>query len=186
MDTANRQLETPKETLPPRFDRQWNEEVGLWRGSAKHDKDAHDIRANASKLVQAGIAGKLDQVPVGRVLANLRRAQQLEGELRGNFWWSWEDKQVTDRNSGFFTTIQLLTLHHEFRAELSDKAKADLDQMLLESRHWFDHKVYPITENKQRYPNAYYGDAVCLWLLSELRGHVSMELVRDMMRISRY
>ena len=172
--------------MPERFRRNWDDDVGLWTGKGKGGTESHVIRANAAKLVNAGIAGVLDRVPAARVLANLRRAQETDGPLRGNFWWHWEDKAVTDRNSGFFTTLQLLALHFEFRATLGEAARADLDHLLAEARHWFAHKVYPITESKLRYPNAYYGDAVCLWLLSELEGEVTEELAADMLQISRY
>jgi len=177
------------------LNRGWDEEVGLWFGSTKRGPKGHDIRGSAVKLVAAANAGVLDQVQYERVLANLRKAQAPEGatrfnngrdNVRGNFWWSWEDKVVTDLNSGFFTTVQLLALHHEHRDKLSERAQADLDPMLSEARHWFETKVYPIEEYKVRYPNAYFGDAVCLWLLSEIEGKVTEKLTEDFHTIIRY
>lgn len=173
----------------------WDDKVGLWFGSTTRGPQGHDIRANAANLVRAANDGVFAKVDYERVLANLRKAQAPEGatrfnngsdNVRGNFWWAWEDKVVTDPNSGFFTTVQLLALHHEHRDQLSDPARADLDHMLAEAVPWFRHKVYPMTEEKMRYPNAYFGDAVCLWLLCELQGAVDAKLTGDFHSIVRY
>lgn len=164
----------------------WTERLGLWRNVSKHDLTRHDIRFNARVLVQAGNMRVLDRVPAEQVLSRLRQAQAGEGPRRGNFWWSWEDGEVTDSNSGFFTTLQLLALHHHYRDQLSPLAQAHLDHMLDAARHWFDNKVYPITERKLRYPNAYFGDFVCLWLLSERDGSVNTDLANDLQRVIDY
>ncbi len=164
----------------------WSEEIGLWRNKSKHNRIAHDIRFSAQRLVHAGNLGQLDGMPADRVLATIRKAQQPDGPRRGNFWWSWEDGQVTDQNSGFFTCIQLLALHFVYREHLAEAARADLDHMLSEARHWFGHKAYPITEDKLRYPNAYFGDVACLWLIAEKTGDVGADLTADLERVTRY
>lgn len=168
----------------------WDEEVGLWfAGDGKPracEAGVHVIRAQATLLVKAGIEGQLREVPAERVLGNLRKAQEKKGDLRGGFWWAWEDRKITDHNSGFFTTIQLLMVHHEYRNQLSEKACADLDAMLTEARFWFEHKIYPIRDDKLRYPNAYFGDASCLWLLSEREGKITESLTKDMSAILAY
>jgi len=165
---------------------EWSEDIGLWRNKSKHGRIKHDIRANATKLVLAANLDVLDQVPTERVLSRIRQAQATRGNLRGNFWWSWEDGRVTDRNSGFFTTIQLLALHFAYRDRLSEQARKDLDHMLTEAQHWFRNRVYPITDKKLRYPNAYFGDFVCLWLIRETSGRIDETIQADLGRVVTY
>jgi len=169
--------------LPDPFNENWDSELGLWIGDAKYNRTGHGIRNNAKMLVEAGILGLLERVPAETVLGKLRQAQETNGQLRGNFWWAWEDGKVTDRNSGFFTTIQLLALKHEFEDQLSSAGRADLEQMLGEAEHWFAHKVLPVEEKKLRYPNAYLGDAVCLWLIREHAGTLDSAYGRTFRKI---
>ncbi len=184
-DTMN---STPSETAFCRTElgTAWNGETGLWKSKGRNHPTAHVIRSNAATLARIALTGDLHKVPAERILRGLRQAQEKNGNYRGNFWWELEDGEVLDRNSGFFTTIQLLILHFEYRKELNNEARQHLDAMLKEASIWFRHKVYPIQRNKLIYPNAYYGDAVCLWLLTEIHGGVPEDMKEDMLGITRF
>ena len=97
------------------FTTHWNDTLALWSGepNIKKGETAHVIRAAARKLVLAGLEGALDRIPAGRVLETIRKTQQRDGEMRGNFWWTWECGEVTDKNAAFFTTVWLLALRFE-------------------------------------------------------------------------
>jgi hypothetical protein len=149
----------------------WDEAVGLWAGGdgeAAGAEPVHSIRGNAWRLVAAGLDGDLDRVPAGRVLRRLREAQERDGEARGAFRWNWEDEGLHDPNGGFFTVLALLGLRLEFADRLSAADLHLIDEMLAESRHWFDRQTEPLDESRLRYPNCILGNAVCRWLLMEL------------------
>ena len=149
-----------------RYRQGWSADLGLWHDSIPHLPGAprkHVIRANAWRLVAAGLDGLLDQVPTERVLRNLRAAQAANG----NFWWYWEDGRVTDTNSGFFTGLGLIVLRHEFGP------RPLLDEMLRDVRRWFVFETEPLREEKLRYPNKCLGDLVCRWLLAEMFGEIN-------------
>lgn len=169
-----------------RNDLTWDDDVGMWRGDIALKEDVHVIRWSVRQLAKDALEGILDRMPVERVLTNVRRGQEKEGDLRGNFWMTLEDGKVTDRNNGFFTTFHLLLLKHEFADQLTEKARRDIDHMLSEAEHWFAYKVLPINERKLRYPNAFLGDAVCLWLVRELNGTIDSEFRKTFQEILTY
>ena len=166
----------------------WDEKTGLWfiEHPFLDHEPRHPIAGNAGYLARAAVAGTLSEVDADRVLANLRAAQQRDGHYRGNFWSIWANGKVTDPNAGFFTTLNLLILHHEGREQLSAESNALLDVMLAEAIHWFTAKVLPVTERKLRYPNAYLGDTACLWLLSEIQGSATDPLRAQVLDILAY
>jgi hypothetical protein len=77
-------------------------------------------------------------------------------------------------------------LQHEFRAQLEPKSREDLLEMLGNSENWFTYKILPISPEKLRYPNAYMGDAICLWLVHELKGTVDAGYRSDFKKILAY
>lgn len=169
--------------LPERYAEHWDENPGLWgvqSGPGTAGRRVHVIRESAWTLVAAGLDDVLDRLPVGRVLMNLRHVQEKDGPSRGNFWWRWEDGRVLDRNAGFFVSLGLLVLDAEFRGALAADDLRVLDELLAEAEHWFRHRVFPVTTEKLRYPNAYLGDLTCLWLLAEREQRVDDTLAEAM------
>jgi len=161
--------------LPHHYTENWDEKVGLWVSrNAKTGPSGrgHVMRANAWKLVSAGMDGVLDKVQAGRVLRGLRKAQIKDGAMRGNFWWAWEDGRATDSNSAFFTGLALLILRMEFGDKLSAEDCGTLDEMLSELRVWNRRETNPLNESKLRYPNKCLGELTCMWLLAELEDEI--------------
>lgn len=170
------------------FTTHWNDTLALWSGepNIKKGESAHVIRASARKLVLAGLEGALDRIPSGRVLETIRKTQQRDGAMRGNFWWTWECGEVTDKNAAFFTTLWLLALRFEYYDALPAEARPTLDTLIDEAGVYFINHVFPVTPERLRYPNAYLGDVVCLWLIGELRGTLTDAFRDDIVRILAY
>jgi hypothetical protein len=89
--------------IPSKYTNDWREDPGLWGSNP-------EMRRQAWILAAAGLDKVLGIINTTKVLQNLRTAQEKSGNLRGNFWWRWNDGRVTDRNAGFFVTLGLLTL----------------------------------------------------------------------------
>lgn len=169
--------ERMKESLMDRFD----EELNLW-GSG----ESHNIRGTPKSLLIAAELGELGKYPVGEIFRALREVQAKEGEKRGNFWWDYEDGEVRDNNAAFFTIHPLLCLYHEYGDQLSKSEKLQLMEIFREARIWFEGHTLPLREQRLRYPNSNLGDAICLWMVSELTDETSPELARTLEGTFRY
>ena len=153
--------------IPARYLTDWQDELGLWGKNPQ-------IRDQAWMLAAAALDGLLDKINTTKVLQNLRIAQEKDGPYRGCFWWQWSDRKITDTNSGFFTTLGLLTLLHAGHKQLNYEQRSLLDELLSEARHWFDRETRNL-ESHLRYPNKCLGDVVCMWLVAEHFGEPSPE-----------
>lgn len=145
--------------IPAKYISGWREDPGLWG-------DNPQIRTQAWMLAAAGLDSVLGKINTTKVLQNLRIAQEKSGNYRGCFWWQWNDRRITDTNSGFFTTLGLLTLAHTGQGQLNPEQRQLLDELLSEARYWFDRETKNLEKNL-RYPNKCLGDVVCMWLIAE-------------------
>ena len=145
--------------IPAKYMRGWREDPGLWGNNPQ-------IRTQAWMLAAAGLDSVLGKINTTKVLQNLRIAQEKSGDRRGCFWWQWSDRRITDTNSGFFTTLGLLTLVHTGEGQLNPEQRQLLDELLSEARYWFDRETRNL-ENNLRYPNKCLGDVACMWLIAE-------------------
>ncbi len=145
--------------IPSPYHQEWQKDLGLWGRNPQ-------IRTQAWMLAAAALDGVLHKIDTTRVLQNLRIAQEKQGPYRGCFWWQWSDKKITDTNSGFFTTLGLLTLLHTGSGQLNEEQRELLDELLREAQYWFDRETRNL-EAHLRYPNKCLGDVVCMWLLAE-------------------
>ncbi len=156
----------------------FDEAAGLWSApNPSHGPDAEGIhrfarltstRDNAAYLLEAAHAGRLAELPVGRVLAGLRRHQCRDGSVHhGNFHWHAEAGRVVDTNAAFFVGQSLCTLRIRYAGQLTGEPLAALDDLCVHLLRWFEHAV---PERSFYYPNKYLGDLVCGWLLHEITG----------------
>jgi len=145
--------------IPIPYHQEWQEDLGLWGRNPQ-------IRTQAWMLAAAALDGVLDKIDTTRVLQNLRIAQEKHGPYRGCFWWEWSDQKIIDTNSGFFTTLGLLTLLHTGYDQLNQEQRELLHELLSEARYWFERETKDL-ERHLRYPNKCLGDVVCMWLLAE-------------------
>jgi hypothetical protein len=147
--------------IPSKYTNDWREDPGLWGSNP-------EMRRQAWILAAAGMDKVLGIINTTKVLQNLRTAQVKSGDLRGNFWWRWNDGRVTDRNAGFFVTLGLLTLVHTGEGQLNQAQRELLDTILRDAKYWFDAEAKKY--GSMRYPNKFLGDVACMWLLAERFG----------------
>jgi hypothetical protein len=175
--------------LPDYYLESFDDSVGLWKQKKGHTKavqgfsEVHGGPGAADKLLAAGVEGRLDQIPTGRILGVLKSMQATEGPKRGCFRWYYEEPEVQDTNAAFFIGLPLITFRLAYGEKLSAADRATLDDMMANLRVWFGHEVDQPTF---RYPNKFLGDLVCAWLLTEINGEVPRNLIPCMREAAKY
>jgi len=153
----------------------WNPDIGLWyQERPGHTFAVQDLerihvgRSAASRLLNAAILSRLNELEVNRVLRALRDLQDLdpESETFGCFRWYAEDTHVDDTNAAFFIGLPLIVLKIQYADSLNSEDRIVLDKVLADLKTWFVGAV----ENHPRvyYPNKFLGDLVCAWMLLEV------------------
>lgn len=163
-------------TISQSPDADWDEAVGLWitkkRGHTRLvDKleTNHSAVTAANRLLDAARNGKMENIPVQRVLGVLRDMQCLKrGDRYGCFRWYWEEKEIEDTNAAFFIGMPLILLDRVYLDKLPSASRAQLKTILKDLKVWFDHEAERLATH---YPNKYLGDLVCDWLLHESLGN---------------